>query len=125
MAGGHQAGAEAGEHFVDAPYLALEARGQSREAGVRRNVLDFHPMQHQFLRPAEMPAIDVRYTVPRRLAQQLVGNREHAQGMPVHNHIFELNALASEGREGFVVGRHGAWRLRSAMRRANTVMISR
>ncbi|OIQ70291.1 hypothetical protein GALL_480980 [mine drainage metagenome] len=122
---GHEARAPGFEQAVDMPDLGLEERRQGLECRDRRRVFELGHMQHQFVGPGGRPSRHIRDVLPLPLAQQLVGNRQHRQGVPVHDHVFQLDAVAGKGMEDGGGFHCEPPRLRSSIRRTNTPITSR
>jgi hypothetical protein len=123
--GGHEARAEGSQRPVDAPDFGLKACDQRLERGVGAGVLDFDEVQHDLVGPGEVPVRDRRQRVPRRRAQQAVGDRHDREGLPVDDHVLQLDAVAPEGVQRGRRIHRAAPSLRASMRRKNEPMISR
>ena len=105
--------------------LGLEGGGKGFEGGIGVGVLEFDEVQHQLVGPAEPSPLDFRHAGSRRPAQQLVGDRQDRQRLPVHDHVLELDAVAGEGVQRGRGAHRAAPRLRASMRFRNTPMTSR
>jgi len=122
---GHQPGAHGFEQVVEAVYFGLEIGSKRFERGIGTDVLDLDQVQHDLVGPAKAAAHGFRSFPPGGSQQQGVGNRHDRKRLPVHDHVFQLDAVACKRMQrggGF----HQAFtRLRASMRRTNEPMISR
>ena len=121
----HEAGTEGRQQPVDDADLGLEAGGKGFERGLGADVLELDEMQHDLVGPAEASAIDVQPHASRGRPQQGVGDRHDRQRLAIHDHVFQLDAVARKGVQRRGRTHQALTRLRASMRRTNEPMISR
>jgi hypothetical protein len=104
---GHQHPPQGQQQRVDFSDVPGEGRGKPGKRGHRTVGLKLHHVEGHLVGPAERPLLDLVDVLARHAEQQLVRYGKDREGLPVHDHVLQLDAKTLEQGEGLFRRAHG------------------